>query len=343
LVTALLALRGPIPLRASEPELYFHRSVRRSEFGTGVRSYWLFEPAEPTPKSAPVILFHHGWLAMNPGVYGAWINHLARRGAIVIYPKFQTGWLDSPDDFLQNSLLATRDAIDVLLSSGTHVKPDLDRFAIIGHSTGGVLSVQVAAIARERGLPRPRAVVAVTPGEVKRTRGPDLSRIPRETLLVIATAEHDLAVGDAQARELFNETRSIPPDRKLFLLYRTDLRGKPGLLADHLAATASLNEFDSHDGPLHDFQMNQAAVNALDRSGLWRMTDITLEAAFAGKTLADATEGGRAFRRLGYWTNGRPVIPPIVTNDPSQIPRFILPHGFRLIPWQNPLDWMQKK
>src|SRR4051794_40585446 len=49
---------------------YPHNAVRRQEMGGGSKSYWLFEPADPAPEVAPVVVFHHGWLAMNPGLYG---------------------------------------------------------------------------------------------------------------------------------------------------------------------------------------------------------------------------------------------------------------------------------
>jgi len=44
----------------------------------------------------------------------------------------------------------------------------------------------MAAVAHEMGLPEPRAIVAVCPGEVKPLSEPDLSRIPATTLLAIA-------------------------------------------------------------------------------------------------------------------------------------------------------------
>jgi len=37
----------------------------------------IFEPQEPRPTSAPVILFSQG---VGPGVYQEWINHVVRRG-----------------------------------------------------------------------------------------------------------------------------------------------------------------------------------------------------------------------------------------------------------------------
>src|SRR3954453_12550387 len=36
---------------------YPHKSFRAENFGSGPRSYWLFEPIEPRPRKAPVVAF----------------------------------------------------------------------------------------------------------------------------------------------------------------------------------------------------------------------------------------------------------------------------------------------
>jgi acetyl esterase/lipase len=311
---------------------YPHKSVRKSEIGEGPRSYILFEPDDPRPDRAPVVVFTHGWLAMNPGVYGAWINHLVRRGTIVIYPRYMES--ETPiTEFLPNTLDAIVDAFDVLQTSPSHIKADRSRFGLVGHSTGGVLAAQVAAMASDRGLPEPKAVIAVTPGELVRSKGPKLSSIPAETLLVVVAAEHDVVTGDGRARQIYREATSVPPARKRFVLFRTDIRGRPAFWADHLAPTASLASFDNGDGPFHDFQMYQGATNAIDREGFWKVTDLALAAGFAGKTLDDITRPGVVSLGLGYWSDGRPVISPIVTGDLSTVPRVVPAHGFRLFPW----------
>ena len=143
---------------------YPHATVRRTVIGSGPRSYVLFEPDTPRPERAPVVVFVHGWLAMNPGVYGAWVDHLVRRGNVVIYPRYMDEWETPVEAFLPNALAAVVDALDVLATSPAHVKPDRTRFALVGHSTGGVLAVQLAALCASRHLPEPRAVVAATPG-----------------------------------------------------------------------------------------------------------------------------------------------------------------------------------
>ncbi len=75
--------------------------------------------------------------------------------------------------------------------------------------------------------------------------------------------------------------------------------------------------------------MAQAEVNAFDTSGFWRMTDLTLDAAFAGKTLDEATNKGDAFRHLGYWSDGRPVMPAIVSDDLATVPRVFPAAGIK--------------
>ena len=146
-------------------------------------------------------------------------------------------------------------------------------------------------------------------------------------MLVVLAGEKDLVVGDQRAREIFAQASArSPSDRKKFILYRSDLRGHPGFRADHLAPTgAHLSGSTPATGSSPGAQMANAEVNAFDTSGFWRITDLTLEAAFAGKTLDEATDRGEAFRHLGYWSDGRPVLPPIVGDDLALIPRVFPP------------------
>ena len=326
---------GAIAARGSDPEpehAYPHRSFSAHEYGQGVRSYWLFEPAQPAPKQAPVVVFLHGWLAVNPGVYGAWIEHLTRSGRIVVYPRYHGDWTTHPSEFLPNASSAVRDALDVLRLAPGHVRPDRERMALIGHSAGANLAVMMAASASENGLPRPKAVVAIFPGEVRPIRSPGAGSIPGETILVVAAGENDWIVGDGRARQVFAEATAIPANRKKYIFYRTDTSGPISLIADHVSPTAALARLDSGEGPLRSFQMNHAGLDILDRYGFWRMADLTLAAAFLGRTLDETTARGASFRDLGRWRDGRPILAPIVGDDLTEIPRTFPAHGARLLP-----------
>ena len=309
---------------------YPHRSVRRTEFGLGGKAYWLFEPTDPQPRIAPVVVLNHGWLAVNPGAYGAWISHLARSGNIVIFPRYQADPLTPPRQFLPNAIEAVHDALEVLDTGRGRVRPDLSKFSLIGHSAGANLAAQMAAVTSESRLPVPRAVIAMMPGEVRAFREPDLSGIPSKTLLVVAVAQNDRIVGDARGRQIFLEATSIPKARKLFVFYRSDLHGFPRLVAHHLAPTGAHAGYDSGEGLFKDYQMSKAEVNAFDRAGFWKLADLTLKAAYSGKTFVDLAKQGESFGNLGYWSDGRAVKPPIVSNDLSRIPRVIPSNGLRL-------------
>jgi pimeloyl-ACP methyl ester carboxylesterase len=328
--------QGP-PVAAAR--IYPHDKVMRYEFGEGPRSYWLFEPAAPKPERAPVVVFLHGWFAVNPAFYGAWIDHLVRSGRSVIFPRYQNDVGTLPFEFLPNALAALRDALVVLDSGGKHVRPELDRVAIIGHSAGGNLAAQIAAVSADphSGLPRIKVIVALMPGEVLPSREPKLDRIPSSTLLLVGVGEDDLLVGDVRGRQIFTQTSGIPRSRKRFLLFRSDRHGFPPIIAEHTAPTGVNRRLDTGEGVLRTLQMSLGEVNALDRAGFWRIADAALETAFAGRTFDEAIRDADRFTHLGYWSDGRKVTPPLISDNLSTIPRVNLPNGIRLIPWDAPV------
>ncbi len=325
--------------QAERPALkYAHRRVKRFDVGEGPRSYWLFEPADPRPERAPVVVFLHGWFAVNPAFYGAWIEHLVRSGRIVVFPRYQNDVGTLPKDFLPNAMAAVRDALGVLETGARHVRPDLSRFVLIGHSAGGNLAAQIAAVASDphSGLPIPKLVVALMPGEVIPTREPRLDSIPPATLLLVAVGEDDLLVGDLRGRQIFAQASAIPRSRKRYMLFRSDRHGFPPIVAEHTAPTGANRTLDTGEGILRSFQMSLGEVNAMDRAGFWRVSDAAIEAAFAGHSFDEAIRDPGQFTHLGYWSDGRKVVPPLIVDDLSSIPRVTLPNGIRLIPWDAP-------
>ena len=145
------------------------------------------------------------------------------------------------------------------------------------------------------------------PGEIIPMREPSLSRIPATTLLIVVVGEEDLVVGDLRGRQIFAEATAIPRSRKRFILFRSDRHGFPPLIAEHTAPTGVHPRLDNGEGIFRSLQLSFGDVNALDRAGFWRMTDLTLEAAFNGKTLDDVTRDQERFRHLGFWSDGRKV------------------------------------
>src|ERR1041384_961504 len=230
---------------------YVHSSVIKNRYGKGAAEYWIYEPDSPKPRTAPVIVFLHGWGGMNPLYYGAWLDHLVKRGNIVVYPRYQANLLTSIKDFTPHTIAAVKDAVHRLQTEPGHVKPDFSKFATVGHSLGGLLAANVAALAKESNLPRVRAVMCVEPGI---TESPinvplaDLKKIPADTLLLAIAGDQDGLVRDTDAKRIYYESTRVFARNKNFITLVSDSHGLPALVASHRAPTALNKDYDSGEG-----------------------------------------------------------------------------------------------
>ena len=103
------------------------------------------------------MLFLHGWGGNRPRYYRPWLEHLARAGNAVIYPRYQDSVVEPPPQVLGNVLAGTRLALE-------RVNEHRDSLVVAGHSAGGALAADYAGIARSVGLPVPIAVFSAYPG-----------------------------------------------------------------------------------------------------------------------------------------------------------------------------------
>jgi dipeptidyl aminopeptidase/acylaminoacyl peptidase len=321
----------PAPGRARQPGQpaggpggrdYTHASVTKSRHGEDGAEFWLFEPAEPTPASAPVIVFNHGWGAMTPDSYGAWIEHLVRRGNIVVYPRYQAGLLTMPGKFTSNAIEATKNALRLLRKRG-HVSPDGKRFAIVGHSAGGVVSANMAAEAAAAGLPRPSALMIMHPGEVGGKRSGmalrDLGNIPASTLVVVVVGADDKLVGDGDAKRLFSSLSHLRRQNRNYLIMVSDNHGDPPVVADHLGPLAASEAYADEKRRWRRRSRSKkldSSVDALDFYGYWKLLDGLSDAAFYGRNREFALGAAVEVRRMGMWSDGKPIKQLIVVERP---------------------------
>ena len=223
---------------------YRHHEVIASLHGRGATQFWLFEPRSPAPLSAPVIVFLHGWGGVSPDPYRAWIDHIVKRGNIVVYPRYQTDLLTPVTEFTPNATAAVLDALELLRTDATRVPPDLTRFALVGHSMGGALCANLAARAQRDGLPMVRAFMSVQPGKtwmVPRRAAivfEDLAQVPADTLILAVAGDRDRLARDVDAKRIYYETTQVPPANKNFVLVRSDSHGSPPLEAHHFSPLA---------------------------------------------------------------------------------------------------------
>ena len=334
-----LGWQAPLPSPPPQPETgpggkqAPHSAVIKNRYEKSAQEYWIYEPDNPKPKTAPVVIFLHGWGGMNPLYYGAWIDHIVKRGNIVVFPRYQAGLLTRREAFIPNTLGAIKAALKRLQTEPGHVRPDLTRVATVGHSLGGVLSASVAALAKESGLPRVRAVMAVEPGltrEPAMVPMPDLKKIESDTLLLSIAGDRDTLVEDYDAKRIYYESTRVSVNNKDFVKLVTDDRGLPPLIANHRAPTAPDKKYDNGEGDLTtlrsttgsggaDSQVDSPrnpAVNALDYFGTWKLFDALCDAAFYGKNREYALGNTPQQRFMGIWSDGVAVKELVVTDKP---------------------------
>jgi len=286
--------------------IYAHGGAKAVEPRTGERGWWLFLPVQPMPSTAPVVVFCHGWGGVEPAIYRAWIDHIVRRGAIVIYPLYQANLRTPTADFLPNAEAAVREALAFLADGTSGIALEQGHLAILGHSAGGNVAASLAADADAAALPRFAAVMPVEPGnssEPPRLAVPlsDPGRIPAGTLLLVLVGAGDHVVGERDGRRIYDEATQIAPRDKNLLEIESDSHGSPTLLANHFAPTAATG--------ISGGQLHAGRIDAIDWYGLWKAFDALTDAAFYGRNRDQALGGTPAQTFMGRWSDGVPVTP----------------------------------
>jgi pimeloyl-ACP methyl ester carboxylesterase len=288
---------------------YAHATVIQSQYGGTNDSYYLFEPADPTPESAPVIVFLHGFGMVEPTLYGGWIEHIVRRGNIVVWPRYQSGFLSRPQEYETKSLDAVLAAFEEL-ETGEHVKPEREHFALVGHSVGGVLAGNLGAAAVGAGLPEPKAIMIAAASDVipfMRWRrsfatilASDYEPIPAGALVLGVVAGSDTLAGDWATLLIIAEAIQVPPENREVIQIETDPYGDPALEATHATPLSSDNA-----GGL----IALGVTDAYDYYGYWKWFDGLTDAAFHGINKEYALGNTPEQTYMGQWSDGTPVTP----------------------------------
>jgi len=234
---------------------YAGSAVIKRAVGKATAPVFVFHADAKAVTARPVIVFFHSWGGNNPQYYGKWFEHLAQKGNLVLFPRFQEVNRTRPMDATNIAAEAVREALEEL-SDDAKARPDLGRVAYVGHLAGTIVALDLAAYAGERQLPTPKLIFNVMPGGIARekdTRGiplPDLAKINEATLLITMSGDRDHLATDRVARLILSETTGIPARNKLFMRVSSDGHGYPPLSATLISPGSIDPAYDSAKIPI---------------------------------------------------------------------------------------------
>jgi hypothetical protein len=286
-----------------------------------------------------VVVLLHSWGAANPGLYGGWIDHLARKGYLVLFPRFQEVNRTRPADATKNAADLLKSAL-AALENDPEAKPDRERVAYIGHLAGVPIALNLATGGGQEGLPTPKFIFGLMPGGIAsdpKSRGiplDDLAGVDASTLLITMSGDRDYAPTDKASRRILQETTAVPVSRKLFMRVGSDDHGYPALTATLASPGSPKAEYDvsviklppepprdpkqkstwrwsadmslSGEQTVLTQQLGSNGIDALDYLAFWKTFDMAAEAAFAGKDAATLARDPK-FIDMGNWSDGWPV------------------------------------
>lgn len=314
--------------------------VKRAIGRTGAATYVYHLAAAPAEPRTVVVLLH-AWGAVNPALYGGWIDQLARQGYLVLYPGFQTVGKTRPMDATEQAGTLVRDAL-AALASDPQARPDPSRLLYIGHSAGSAIGLNLAATAKDRGLASPRLVFAVMPGGIasdEKSRGiqlANLAEIDSSTLIATIVGDKEFQAADRASRRILREAANVPVNRKLFMRSASDDHGFPALTATLSSPGSAKEGYDSTAIKLAPEpppdpkaprvarpkwaadmvltgeqtvllnQLQRNVTDTLDYLAYWRTFDLLAAAALNGNDLA-GLRSDPSFTDMGRWSDSWPV------------------------------------
>lgn len=298
-----------------------YKGVAVTALGQGLERAYIFTPTALRARGLPLVLFHHGWLGMSPKNFGSLIDLLVRRGAVVIFPVYQDGDRTSPQD-------VTRIAAEADLTALQHLRKhhaglvDESRTFYFGFSMGAAISLNLALTPDFYGLPAPKALMLVAPGNAEHVVKGDAAvsiygrveslRADLPTILVTGAA--DTSIGVPTARMLAGRLCHL--QQRSLLLLPSDTDGGAKVQAGHGSPGApdARYDFDANSPvpaqlpPRQGFEAS-VSLNQLDFHGYWRLATRLMDYVAGGDLPTELFANTAANRYLGRWPSGKAYAP----------------------------------
>ena len=323
----------------------FHPFMADDAIESKWRVYVAYSTAFPTTTPRGVAIFMHAHTGQEIEIfYTELLEGLASQGLIVLAPQYVTEWNDAlaPEteaDAIRGGTSDPRHAVNIdfgvthareafaaLMSPdselGRSVRADLGEQLVIdptslwigGHSFGGGAAIHIAAEMTADGHGADALVIDVlVPFGISDAVGisPDLSHLPDHTIAHVIEHDADNIVNGCDGRWMAHRlsTRDNNTGTRisgvLHLLTRSDFHGFPRLLATHYLPVDMLHDALA-ELTIHDRISAQAAFVQGTASGTGELETIRAHLTDENGTLSD----------LGTWSDGTPVIPVLIEEDP---------------------------
>ncbi|MDB5512424.1 MAG: hypothetical protein JWR08_1907 [Enterovirga sp.] len=327
-----------MPGGADRPEA----EIARKAVGTASAVTYVFHAAGTPAAPRAVVVLAHAWGAVDPLTYGGWIDHLARRGYLVLFPAFQQIGRTRPVEASDNAARLVKSAL-AALEADPEAKPDMAHLALIGHSAGAGIAINLAAQAKTVGLPVPKLVFAVMPGGIASdaaSRGiqlTNLAQVDPGTSVITMIGDREFQASDRVSRRILRELTDVPQNKKLFMRVLSDDHGFPQLSAT-LAAPGSPKEGYEMaaikvppDPPVDPKapraprprwsadmvlsgeqtvllqQLGRNPVDTLDYLAFWKTFDLAADSAFGGSGDLAVLRADPTFLDMARWSDTWPV------------------------------------
>lgn len=310
-----------------------HRNVEVMTVGEGPSRAYIFMPQNPGATRAPLVFFHHGWLGMNPKNFGGLIDLLVRRGAVVIFPVYQDGDQTPPQRVTEIAGQADASAL-ALLQMRYPERVDTNKVFYLGFSMGASISLNLALKPERFGLPAPRAMLLIAPGDAPHVARGALAEsiighveaLPRNLPTVLVAGMADNQIGVPTARSIAARLCHLPEQQRTLILFPSDSNEGARIQAGHGSPGAPDSRYDFPDSraPVptsipgkNDFEAS-ASLNLLDYYGYWRLATRLLDWV-DGKEYPEEifSRHGAENRFLGRWPSGKPYAEALV-EDPCR-------------------------
>ena len=300
-----------------------YQDILVSSVGSGEKRADIFQPDAENLSKLPVVLLLHGWRGTNPKNFGALIDLMVRRGAVVIYPVYQEeGEKTSPQRIAGNAAESIQAAFAMLEKNQPQLI-DKSKTLYWGFSMGASLSMRFALQSPALGLPKPTAMVLVGPGEPHHVvRGAaaspitgDIESLSPTIPTFIITGNADNSIGVPTARAWSQRLCHLPSTHRKLLLLPSDGENGQRIAAGHGSPGAPDSRFDFPDATQavpprikanRGFE-ESPSLNQLDFYGYWRVSMAMLDYVAGGAYplelfLPQTLEN----KFLGFLPSGRP-------------------------------------